>query len=127
MGQSLLVNVDVESGRKILRTLDSNGIKIKVALWAHLSRYEDWRLLLASSQFDVKDRRDAYELVFSTLYQAGITVQEAEPIMVFGMKDTFIQDLRRTFSKAKSVEGMRLGGQVFGNQYVEDAYVYRIT
>jgi hypothetical protein len=127
MGQALLVNLDVENGKKVLQTLDASRIKIKVALWAHLPEYSDWRLLLASPQFDVEDRRDAYGLVFSTLYEAGLTPQEAEPIMIFGMKDRFIRDLRSIFSKAKSVEGMRLGGQSFGNRYVEDAYVYRIT
>jgi hypothetical protein len=43
------------------------------------------------------------------------------------MTDPFVRQLRRRFGKAKSVEGMRLGGQLFGDRYIEDAYVYRIV
>jgi hypothetical protein len=43
------------------------------------------------------------------------------------MADPSIRELRRLFGKTKSVEGMRLGGQVFGDRFVEDAYVYRIS
>ena len=35
--------------------------------------------------------------------------------------------LRRTFGKAKTVEGMRLGGHMVGKRWVEDAYVYRVS
>jgi len=40
--------------------------------------------------------------------------------------DPFIKALRKIFGKAKSVEGMRLGGQTRGNRFLDDAYVYRI-
>jgi hypothetical protein len=31
------------------------------------------------------------------------------------------------FGKANSVEGMRLGGQMIGDRFLEDAYLYRIS
>jgi len=37
-----------------------------------------------------------------------------------------IKALRKMFGKARSVEGMRLGGQSIGGVWVDDAYVYRI-
>jgi hypothetical protein len=43
------------------------------------------------------------------------------------MKDPFIQELRKLFGKAKSVAGMRLGGQSFGDRFVEEGCVYRIS
>jgi hypothetical protein len=42
------------------------------------------------------------------------------------MKDPFIRELRRIFGKTKSVEGMRLGGQLFGDRFIEDGIAYRI-
>jgi hypothetical protein len=47
--------------------------------------------------------------------------------MILPTSDPSIRELRRIFGKTKSVEGMRLGGQVFGDRFVEDAYVYRIS
>jgi hypothetical protein len=37
-----------------------------------------------------------------------------------------IEGLRSAFSSAKDVYGMRLGGQTFGDKYIEEAFVYRI-
>jgi hypothetical protein len=48
-------------------------------------------------------------------------------MLVLRMKDPFIRDLRKLFGTAKNVTGMRLGGQSFGDRFVEDGYVYRIT
>jgi hypothetical protein len=47
--------------------------------------------------------------------------------MILPMKDPSIKALRRLFGKTKSVQGMRLGGQLIGDRFVEDAYVYRIS
>ncbi|SPE36536.1 conserved hypothetical protein [Candidatus Sulfopaludibacter sp. SbA3] len=47
--------------------------------------------------------------------------------MILPMADSFVKELRRLFGKTRSVEGMRLGGQLIGDRFVEDAYVYRIS
>jgi hypothetical protein len=39
------------------------------------------------------------------------------------MKDPFIRELRNVFGKTASIEGMRLGGQSFGDRFIEDGYV----
>ena len=47
--------------------------------------------------------------------------------MILAMSDPFIKALRKLFGRSKSVEGMRLGGQMIGDRFVDDAYVYRIS
>jgi hypothetical protein len=42
------------------------------------------------------------------------------------MDNPFIKALRRTFAEVSDTYGMRLGGQKFGDKYLEDAFVYRI-
>ena len=49
------------------------------------------------------------------------------PVLILSMTDPFVRALRRYFGKARSVEGIRLGGQTIGNRRVEDAYVYRVS
>jgi hypothetical protein len=48
MAQALLADIDILLGRGVLSALDAAGLDINVALWAWLSEYEDWRLILAS-------------------------------------------------------------------------------
>jgi len=127
MDKAAMVSVDVDMGAELVEKLEQAKAKISVALWAYLSEYGDWRMILSSRQFDSLDLRDAHGLLHDSLDAAGITPERAPLVMILPMNDPFIRDLRRRFGKAKSVEGMRLGGQMFGDRFIEDAYVYRIS
>jgi hypothetical protein len=127
MDQALLVNIDLDSGAEILRIVDKAGVKVNVALWVNLEEYSDWRLLMSSRQFDAVGRHKAAGLVFDALNAAGFPIEKTPTIFILPMTDPTVRALRRIFGKAKTVEGMRLGGQQIGNRWVEDAYVYRIS
>lgn len=127
MDKAALVSIDIQRGAEIVDALEGANVRVSVALWAHLAEYEDWRLVLSSRRFDAMDLGDAYGLLHDRLADAGFTVEKTPPLMILPMSDPFIRELRRIFGKAKSVEGMRLGGQMIGDRFVEDAYVYRIS
>ena len=122
-----MVNLDISRGAEVVSALDRANVKISVALLAFLSEFEDWRLVLSARQFDALGIRGGYRLLDDSLTAAGITLAKAPPVMILAMTDPTIKDLRRYFAKTKSVDGMRLGGQTFGDRFVQDAYVYRIT
>ncbi|HYW41378.1 MAG TPA: hypothetical protein VE959_00895 [Bryobacteraceae bacterium] len=122
-----MVNLDITRGSELLDTLERAKLKVSVALWMYLSEYEDWRLVVSTRQFDSLDLRAAYRLLNDSLAAAGFTPEKTPPIMILPMADPLIRELRRLFGKTKSVEGMRLGGQMIGDRFVQDAYVYRIS
>lgn len=127
MDKAAMVSVNLDMGLEIVDALERKSMKVNVALWAFLSEYGDWRLILSSRQFDSVGIRDAYGLLHDALDAAGIIPERAPLAMILPVNDPFIRDLRRRFGKTKSVEGMRLGGQMFGDRFIEDAYVYRIS
>ena len=127
MDKTALVGFEVEKGSRILQLLDEAGLQVKVALWAFLGEYEEWRLVLSSSRFDVGSLRDAYGLLHKALDAAGFPLEQTPTVVILRTSDPFIKTLRKIFGKAKSVEGMRLGGQTIGNRYLDDAYAYRIS
>ena len=127
MGQGLLVNVDLDTGAEILRIVEKAGVKVNVALWVKLEEYSDWRLLMSSPQFDAAGPGRASGLVFDALVAADFPVERTPTILILPPTDSTVRALRRTFGKAKTVEGMRLGGHMVGKRWVEDAYVYRIS
>jgi hypothetical protein len=127
MGKAALVNIDVEKGSEILKVLDDTNLKVRVALWLYSPDYEDWRLVLSSKEFDQTDLVQAYGLVNSALDAAGIALEQTPPILILSMNSPFIRALRKIFGKTKSVEGMRFGGQMIGDRFVDDAYVYRVS
>jgi hypothetical protein len=123
----LVAGVDFEKGAAILRMLDDAGLKISVALWVYLPEYEDWRMVLSSRKFDSVSLPKAYGLLHDALDAAGLSLEKTPPVMIMALSDPFIRSLRRIFGKAKSVDGMRFGGQTIGDRFVDDAYVYRIS
>ena len=127
MDKAALVNIELERGAEILRALDNAGLKVKVIVWLLLPEYDEWRLVLASPEFDAANPIEAYGLVHKALDAAKFPAEQTPPLLILPMSDTSIRALRRVSGKAKSVLGMRLGGQMIGDRFVEDGYVYRIS
>ena len=122
-----MVSIDIENGEQVLAALDKAGLKVSVAILALLSEYQDWRLLLASKMFDTAGVLGAYRLVHQALDRAGFPIERQPSLLILRMKDPSIRELRRIFAKTKSVAGMRLGGQMIGDRFIEDGYAYRIS
>lgn len=121
-----MVAADFTTGSELVQALDRSALSISVALWLYSPEYEDWRFVLASRRLDAAEPSEAYGLVHDALAAAGISLERTPPLLILKMSDPFIRALRRIFAKTKSVEGMRLGGQLIGDRFVEDALVYRI-
>lgn len=127
MDKTALVSFDIENGREIVDALDRAGIAPKVALWAKLPEYEDWRLVIASDRLPQSGSLSGYSQINRAIQNARIPASKRPSIFLRSMDKPFIGALRQTFAKAKDVYGMRLGGQTFGDQYLEDGFVYRVS
>jgi hypothetical protein len=110
----------------VIKALDQDGKSPNVALWAKLPEYEDWRLVIASDHLNQDSSLLGYSEINAAMKKAGIPFRRLPPLALRPMKRPFIQALRNTFATAKDTFGMRLGNQMFGDQYLEDAFVYRI-
>ena len=127
MAQTTLVMVDFQKSEKIVSALEKDGIRIAVAMWTHFPEYEYWRLVLASKDLDKDSLGDAYLRLYRVLDASGMTVLNTPQIHLMKTTDPFIRALRKVFRNAESVEGMRLGGQRWGDRFVDDAYAYKIA
>lgn len=127
MDKAVLVNVEIAIGAEILHALDEADLQVKVAAWLQLPKYRDWRLILASREFEVADVRDAHGLIRKALNLAGFPIERTPTILPMGMSEPLIRGLRKIIAKTKNIEGVRLGGQTIGGRFVEDGYVYRIS
>jgi hypothetical protein len=126
LDKTVLVTPDFRTGPNLLRALDSSALSISVALWLYSPDHEDWRFVLASRRLDAAEPSEAYGLIHDALTAAGISLEQTPPLLILRMSDPFVRALRQIFSKTKRVEGMRLGGQLIGDRFVEDALVHRI-
>jgi hypothetical protein len=126
MVEATLVGLDVAGGQKVLDTLDAAKFNVPVALW--IRRGEDderWRLLLASPLYDSLGPGEAYHKLVKTLWSGNYDWVRS-PIQLQTTRQPLVRELRKIFGKAADLAGMRLDGQMIGDTWVEDAYVYRI-
>jgi hypothetical protein len=126
MDKPVLVSAELAKGAKILEILDRANLNISVALWLHASEYEDWRFVLSSPRLDRAKPAEAYGLIHDALEAEGFPLEHTPALLILKMGDPFTRALRKMFGKSLSVDGMRLGGQLIGDRFVEDALVYRI-
>lgn len=124
MDKTALVSFDIEQGEQVIHALEEAGLSPDVALWAVLPEYEDWRLVLSATTLD--PRTSGTSDMNAALRKANLSWHSRPTLLLRRMEDPFIQGLRRIFASSIDTYGMRLGGQKFGNQYIEDAFVYRI-
>jgi hypothetical protein len=126
MAPATLVSFDIENGQQAIDALDKAGKSPIVALWAKLPDYENWRLVIASDHLDQKSQFSGYSEINDAMEKAGIPSHRQPAIYLRPLGSPLIQALRRVFASTKDTYGMRLGGQTFGDKYLEDAFVYRI-
>jgi hypothetical protein len=126
MSPGTLLSFDIESGNKVIDALDRDDKTPDVALWAKIPDYEDWRLLLASDLLDQTSPLEGYVEINAAMKKAGISFRTRPSILLRSMDNPMILALQNLFATAKDTYGMRLGGQKFGDKYMEDAFVYRI-
>lgn len=126
MDKAALVSVDVGLGQEIVEALDKAGAQTKVALWLHSPEYGDWRLVIVARAWEDMKLREAYQSLHEALSSAGVSLERTPPVLILRMADPFVKELRRLFGRTKATVGMRLGGQLIGDRFVDDAFVYRI-
>jgi len=120
-----LVGLDVAGGQKILDMLDAAKVPAPVALWIRRGDDEEWRLLLASPLYDKLGQREANLKMIRALGPLHLD-WSFSPISLQTTRQPLVRELRKNYGKAGDVSGLRLGGQMIGDRWVDDAYVYRI-
>jgi hypothetical protein len=126
VGTPTLVTFDIENGERVVDALDKAGKPPNVAIWAKLPDYEDWRLVIASDRLDQSSEFSGYSEINEAIRKAGIPFHRKPTIFLRPMDNPMIQALRSAYASMSDNYGMRLGSQMFGDKYLEDAVVYRI-
>ena len=126
MAKTILVGPDLELGERILHSLDEAKFPVSVALWISMDEENrNWTLLISTPTYDHESPGEAYRQLVAALQSTGYTLGQL-PTRLESNRKPLVKALRRIFGKTASGHGMRLGGQMIGGVWVDDAYVYRI-
>lgn len=126
MAKATLLSPDLELGDEILEMLDAGKFPVTAALWVLSEELGGWQFVIGTPFYEKLGTREAYGRLIAALRVDDPVSMRFDDVRLMGNRDPFVRELRQIFGKAASVKGMRLGGQRFGNMYIEDAVVYRI-
>ncbi|MBM3495148.1 MAG: hypothetical protein FJX72_12635 [Armatimonadetes bacterium] len=119
----------VAVGRRLVERLDAAGLKPEAALWLYDTDRESWKLVISDRWL----RKDGPLARYRRVREALQDVQDdlrGLPLdaVMLSPPDTGTLGLLRS---AMTVEGpfaeLRLTGNAFDGQFIEDAYIYRLN
>ena len=124
MDKTILVEKDIEEGRKLLSTLDAADIPIVAAYWLYELERNRWRLIFATPLVETVGSTPVYRRI-RELVQAGSEGGGAfDDVIVVSPRDRIAGALHRVPGSDRVTE-FRLTDGVVNGLSVDDAYVYR--
>jgi hypothetical protein len=154
MATTVLVDRDLDVGRRILGALAKARIAVGVAFWAYAPQVNEWQFFIATSLVDSAGPKSAYEQVLRTLHLAGMDPELPwRRIFLRSPKDPVLKSLeKQSKNYSGSIDIMESdnlprgnpsayyvtyaphSGEMFkalnlpiGDRFIEDAYVYGST
>jgi len=126
--KAVLVENDIELGKRILTALDSARILVTGALWLYAPQIEEWHLIIATPLVDQKGNRSAFMTVWHILKRYNLLdPAPLRRIFLVSSHDDLIATLRRAYGPPHFPSEFRLTAAYFGNLSIEDAYIYRLA
>ena len=132
MVKTVLVERDIEDGRRLLLALDqtnvpAGGFRIAAALWLYSGDPPEWRLIIATPLVDQLGVRSTYSAIQKVLDSLspdiGLTLQN---ISVVKPGDSLVRTLGRVL-RVGAAAGVRFARNTVGDTYIEDSYIYRLS
>ena len=128
MDKEILVDRDIEDGKKLIESLDRSLFQLKSALWFYFTESEEWRLLLASPLIDVAGPRSCYNIIQSVIADMpqdfGISL---ERISVISPRDRLIQLLSIAIRTGGGLSTIRFTDMTINGVFIKNALIYRLT
>lgn len=117
----------ITAGTSLLRTLDQARYVVRGALWLFLPEENGWRLLLALPEVRVLGPKALYKKLRSVINKLPGPIIETKDITVLEDNAPLILLLKSAISTGPGISDIRFSRNTINGQYIEDAYIYRIT
>lgn len=126
MDKTILVELDIKEGKRIIEKLDTSDFNVNSALWMFFSDVNEWRLILSSDYFDKFGPKKAYSYIQKQIESIEPKVEiSLSNISIIGANNELIKLLRFAIVTGSGIQGIRFTKNVINNVMIEDAYIYR--
>jgi hypothetical protein len=129
MDRKELTEENIELGKKVLKGLDKEGFHAVAAFWLLAQGTEGWRYVIASEWIDKYGPIDTYgklqDQLIAILGKENIFIKYTSLISPTHPLINLLKVAIQT--DPRSVSGIRFTGNVINGQYIDDAYIYRMS
>lgn len=127
MDKTILVEKNIEEGKKLLEILDSNDFPVKAALWFFLVDSDTWRFIIASPLVEKNGPKETYHLIQSAMLKSSPPTEiSLKDISVLSPNNELIRLLKIAVQTGPGISGIRFTRNTINNVFIEDAYIYRL-
>ena len=127
MDKTILVENDIQEGKRVIEALDNANFQVEAAMWFYLADSEEWRLLIASPFVENNGPKEAYRFIQRVMVQLSPPLEiSLKDISVLSPKHRLIGTIRMAIRTGDGISGIRFTGNVVNNTLIEDAYIYRM-
>ena len=129
MAAKLLVDQDIEFGKRLLIDLDRRQVRVDAALWAYDPDSEKYQLVISSEDVDTRGARPVY----AKIQEVMDTYPEDDrrrfwDIAVTSPSTGVVATLKTVVSTASdAIASIRMTDNVVNRELIEDVYVYRMS
>lgn len=117
------------AGRELVDRLDKSEFKISSVFWFYQRDSEVWRFMIASPEVKTKGPRHAYEQIQKII--RGMPAQKPrlnlQDISVIDSSHRLVSLLKSAITTGKDISGIRFSKNTISGEFIEDAYIYRLT
>ena len=131
MAKEILLDSDIEAGRKLLQAIDADGeIKITAAMWFFYPDLEKWKLLLYSSDIESKKDEDIkltwlYTKISMIISKLDSQVAASLSSVKLVVREASLLKLFKAIIRVEGISAIRMTSNYINGVYIEDALIYR--
>jgi len=127
MGRKILVEKDIEEGKRLIEALDKANFGVKAALWFYLTDSDEWRLIIASPYEEENGPKMAYSFIQREQKKLTPPIDIfLKDISVLSPNNDLINLLKVAIRTGPGISGIRFTRNVINNILIEDAHIYRM-
>jgi hypothetical protein len=119
----------IDAGEELIGLLDREGLEVRTSFWGYLLDLDTWRLVIASPKVKTEGPRKVYKEIQAILSKMPgdkkrISIKD---IRVVGTDDPLISSLNKFLKTGTKISRVSVTASAVGENYIDDALIYRST
>ena len=125
----LVMGIDIEGGKRLLKALDEAGVDVRGAFWLYFPEPEEWRIVFVMPKVNKDGPLKAYRLINNELRKlVSIPDMLSLHVTVMDPSDDLIKAMRKSIkTEPDAIEDIFWDKRVVNGVYIDGAYIYRMS